>query len=252
MKDQAEGLRRLFRRSEPAVLPVLVPGGGQGALGANLASALARSGREVLVVDATPGEIATALGLRPRYELAHLLAGDKRLQDVLLHPQAGLRLMPAARALSGKADLERTLTELASKLTPSPELVIVYQQAATAVLDGDMLVAASPRRDNITRTYAELKRMKRGRGRLRLVVSQVADEQGARTLHRALDDTAQRYLGATIDWAGFVPDDAPLQRALAAARPVFDIDIAASSAKALIALGQSLDHWELPRLAVTH
>lgn len=250
INDQAEGLRKLFTRDSPTVLPILVPGGGQGVLVANLAIALSRSGREVLLVDATPGEIATAMGLRSRYELAHVVAGDKQLSEITLSPLDHLRIVPAARALADADRLDQWLATIVSQLAPTPDLVIVYQRTATAVLDGDLLVAASPQM--ITRTYAELKRMKRSHGRLRLVVSRTADEQGARTLHRALDETTQRYLGEGIDWAGFVPNDASLRRAEAASRPVFDIDTAASSALALMALGRSLDNWELPRLVAAH
>ena len=252
INDQAEGLRKLFSRSSPTVLPILVPGGGQGALVANLAIALARSGREVLLVDATPGEVATAMGLRCRYELAHVVAGDKQLSQITLSPLDRLRIVPAARALADVDQLDQWLAALVSQLTQAPDLVIVYQRAATTMLDGDLLVAASPVPEMIKRTYAELKRMKRGHGRLRLVVSHAADEQGARTLHRVLDETTQRYLGEGIDWAGFVPNDVSLRRAEAASRPVFDIDTDASSALALMALGRSLDNWELPRLAAAH
>lgn len=252
MADQAEGLRKLFSRRTATVLPILVPGGGQGALVANLAIALSRGGREVLLVDATPGEIAAAMGLRSRYELAHVVAGDKQLSQITLAPLERLRVVPAARALAEVDQLNHWLMTLVSQMTPAPDLVIVYQRTATAVFDGDVLVAASPLPEMITRTYAELKRMKRGHGRLRLVVSHANDEQGARTLHRVLDETTQRYLGEGIDWAGFVPNDASLRRAEAASRPVFDIDTGASSSLALMALGRSLDNWQLPRLAAAH
>jgi len=246
--DQAEGLRVMFARQRPAVLPILVPGGGQGVLVANLAIALARSGREVLVVDGTPGEVAGAMGLRTRYELAHVAIGDKRLQQITLSPIDRLRIVPAARALAEADHLGPWLEKLAMQLAPAPQLVIVYQRAATAMLEGDVLVAATPAPEALTRTYAELKRMKRCGGRLRLVVARAADEAGARSAHRALHETTQRYLGEGIDWAGYVPNDASLRRAAAVARPVFDIDTDASSARALIALGRALDNWELPRL----
>ncbi|MFO7189680.1 MAG: hypothetical protein DIU74_008340 [Pseudomonadota bacterium] len=253
MADQAEGLRQLFARRCPSVLPILIPGGGQGALVANLAIAAARSGREVLVVDGTPGEVAAATGLRARYELAHVFAGDKRLDQITLEPCERVRIVPAARMLRDTGRLEPWLGQLVQRCESVPGLVIVYQRNATEALDGDLLVTASPAREDLTRTYAELKRMKHhSRGRLRLIVARTVDEEDARQVHRALDETAQRYLGVAIDWAGFVPHDAPLRRAEASGRPVFDIDTAAPSARALLGLGRALDQWQLPRLAVTH
>lgn len=246
--DQATGLRRLFAPPVPAVLPIVVPGGGQGALVANLCIALARGGREVVVVDATPGEVALALGLRQRYEMAHVQAGDKRLRDVVLAPQPRLRIVPAARALHAMRALDAWLAALAACLHPRPDLFVVYQRVAATPLDGDVLVAPPPAADALMRTYAELKRMRHSRGRVHLVVTRAADERGARTLHRALDRTARRYLGEGVDWGGFVPHDAGLRQAEAAARPVFDVDVGAASARALMALGRTLQDWQLPRV----
>jgi len=252
MQDQAEGLRKLFAQRCPAVLNVLAPGGGEGPLVANLATALAMSGREVLLIDATPGEIAHAMGLRTRYELAHVAAGDKRLRDIIAQPMEGLRVLPASRAFADAGKLEPWLTRIAEQLTPEPDFIIVHQRAAQAIVEGDVLVAASPGRDAVTRTYAELKRMKHAKGALRLLVAHTADEAAARSLHRVLDETAQRHLSERIEWAGFVPHDASLRRAEATAKPVFAIDIASPSARALMALGRALENWELPRLAAAH
>lgn len=251
--DQATGLRRMFAPHAPTVLPIVVPGGGQGALVANLCIALTRGGREVVVIDATPGEVALAMGLRQRYEMAHVQAGDKSLREIVLAPQPRLRIVPAARALRAVNSLDAWLGALAMCLHPQPDLFVVYQRVAAAPFDGDVLMAPPPAADALMRTYAELKRMRHSRGRIHLVVSRAADEHGARTLHRALDQTAQRYLGEGVDWGGFIPHDASLRRAEAAARPVFDIDVGASSARALMALGRTLQDWQLPRLrAVAH
>lgn len=244
--DQAEGLRRIFASQEVTVLPILAPGGQQGSVVANLAMAFKLSGREVLVVDVSRGEVPQAMGLRARYELAHVVAGDKRLQDIVLSPTNGLRIVPAARALSEASNIDQWLAALAGELTPHPQIILLYHQAPINGLSGDILIAASPLADVLTRTYAALKRIQTNNGRLRLLVCAAAAEQSARNLHRALHDAAQRFIGAAVDWAGFIPQDDDLTRAQAAARLVFDIDAQAPSAQALMNLVAKIDGWALP------
>lgn len=224
--DQADGLRKIFAQQSTRVLPLLAPGGNQGGLSASLAAALVECGREVLVVDVTRGEVPRALGLRSRYELAHVVSGDKTLKDVVLSPGKGLRIVPAARALSGAANLGEWLAALAGELDPHPDWIVLHHDMPLGSLEGDVLVAATPLTETLRRTYSELKRMPRSGGRLRLLVNGTADEAGARNLHRALDEAAQRFIGASIDWAGFVPKEGATQ--------------------AWTHLAAALDSWQLP------
>ncbi|HKO88565.1 MAG TPA: hypothetical protein VJU83_08615 [Burkholderiales bacterium] len=243
--DQAEGLRRIFAKHRAVILPVLAPGGQQGGLVANLAMALTLSGREVLIVDTARGEVPQAMGLRARYELADVVSGDKRLQEVVLSPLNGLRIVPAARALAQASDISQWVSALVSELTPHPDVVIVHLHTPLAGMEGDVLIAASPIAETVTRTYAALKRMQTKSSRIRLVVCGTAAEQGARNLHRALNDATQRFIGAAIEWAGFIPQDEEMSRAHASARPVFDLDTQAPSALALMNLAARVDSWSL-------
>src|SRR5437016_3275005 len=65
----------------------------------NLASALARCGRDVLLIDenAGAGNVGAALDLKARFELADVINGDVALEQALLHAPHGLRVLPAAR-----------------------------------------------------------------------------------------------------------------------------------------------------------
>ncbi|MBK9676493.1 MAG: hypothetical protein IPO82_15135 [Betaproteobacteria bacterium] len=102
LADQASGLRALFGRRARTTLSVA--GDGATAVTLNLAAALARIGQQVLVIDTMKGEAATALGLKARFELAHVLAGDRRLRDVLLAGPEGVALLPATRGLPSLAE----------------------------------------------------------------------------------------------------------------------------------------------------
>ena len=68
---------------------------------ANLGVALARLGREVLIIDEHgPGDdVASALGVQASYDLLHVMQRELPLARVLLKPMQGLSILPAARAV---------------------------------------------------------------------------------------------------------------------------------------------------------
>ena len=75
----------------------------------NLAYALQRLGARVMVLDADLGlaNVDVLLGLAPRFNIQHVLAGQKTLADVLVAGPAGMMILPAS---SGVQDLVQ-LTE---------------------------------------------------------------------------------------------------------------------------------------------
>ncbi len=89
LDDQAAGLRRLLVRSSTQVVTVIGARDGLGATSIviNLAAVLAHSGKDVLVLDENMSHdnVANTLALNPRYDLLHVVRGDKTWQEVLLH-----------------------------------------------------------------------------------------------------------------------------------------------------------------------
>ena len=75
-------------------------GVGKSNLAANLAVALGERGADVLLVD---GDLAQAnldllLGLHPRWDLSHVLDGQKTMDEIVVNGPQNVRLVPAARS----------------------------------------------------------------------------------------------------------------------------------------------------------
>lgn len=98
--DQAAGLRSLFARRRPSLLIVAGSDACKAAVALHFAREAAAGGRATVLIDGTAGQVATACDLACRYELAHVVAGDKSLDEVLRALTPHLLLLPAARALS--------------------------------------------------------------------------------------------------------------------------------------------------------
>lgn len=164
--DQAATLRRLFARPRARLLPVLLPADHHTPLAAwvaRLARCFASAGERTLVVDAARAQVAAALGLRARFDLAHALRGECAPQRALLDAGGGLSVLPAARALAGGA--RPLAAALAPALAAGGGCDLVLLLAAGEVrARGDVLVPMTAEAACIARTLRALERSARAAG----------------------------------------------------------------------------------------
>jgi len=97
--DQAAGLRRMAGVPKLNLMTFPVAVGGSDAWIAQLAHTLRAMGSRPVVVDATHGAVARALGLKPRHELLDLLHGDRDFDGVAQRTADGVYLLRAERGV---------------------------------------------------------------------------------------------------------------------------------------------------------
>ena len=179
MPDQAAGLRSLFARRRPSLLIVAGSDASKAAVSLHFAREAATGRRATVLVDGTPGQVAIACDAACRYELAHVLAGDKTLDDVLRPLTPHLLLLPAARALSRfgsfsddeharladafSSGIARALTTAGAAET-QVDLIVVNAEEGQAVRaveafgrDARVVVVASDHASSLRGAYLEMK-----------------------------------------------------------------------------------------------
>lgn len=254
--DQAEGLRRLLMRASLRVVTVVGarPGLGATSVVVNLAAALARAGKQVLVLDENLAHdnVANALALKPRFDLLNALRDDMPWRDIVLHTATGIHVLPVARAMQALPKLSGVERErLLENLTAASRgMDVVLVDATTdghsvcASLSGDepLLLVLNATADGITESYALLKQMAAHHGRqaFDLVVNKARSEQEARTVFDNMAQVAQRHLQVTLKYLGHIPLDERLARATQLHRPLVEMLPQAPAACAFIALAQNL------------
>lgn len=257
MTDQAEGLRRLLVRACARVVTVAGARRGLGATSmvVNLAAALTRMGKDVLVLDEnlSHDNVANTLALKPRYDLLNAVRRDKTLSEVMLQASWGVRVLPAARAIAGLSQLtpvERSrLLECLAEASRGMDVVLVDAAAghtrylSSSLAPGQPLVLLlNTTASAITEGYALIKRMavEDGRQCFEIAVNKARDEEEARVVFGNVAQVARRHLQVRVQYLGYIPADEKLQRATRSCRPLAEVFPKAPAAGAFDEMGQSL------------
>ena len=115
------------RASSTRVISVTSGKGGVGKTNivANLGYAFARLGAKVLILDADLGlgNLDVLLGLAPKFNLSHVIMGQKSIQDIIVEGPGNMRILPASSGIQELTQLNHTqkiqiLTELDQLLMP--------------------------------------------------------------------------------------------------------------------------------------
>ena len=189
-------------------------GVGKTFVSANLAAALARGGRKVLVLDADLGlaNLDVVLNLFPKITLHDVFTGKSTLADAILPAPGGFSVLLAG---SGMVEYSRMTPEVRDQLqavieevAPRFDTVLLDTGAGisdvvlyTVSLAGEVLVIATPEPTSLTDAYATIKVLAttQGRRKINLVVNQTRKMGEARSVRLQLQQVIDRYVNPTLD-----------------------------------------------------
>ncbi|MBT9487416.1 MAG: MinD/ParA family protein [Rubrivivax sp.] len=189
-------------------------GVGKTFIAANLAAALARQGRRVLVLDADLGlaNLDVVLNLFPKITLHDVFSGKAVLADAILPAPGGFHVLLAG---SGMVEYSRMTPEVREQLqkvidevAPKFDHVLLDTGAGisdvvlyTVSLAHEVLIVATPEPTSLTDAYATIKVLATTQGRrvVQLVVNQARRPGEGRTVRQQLQQVIDRYVSPTLD-----------------------------------------------------
>lgn len=258
-EDQAAGLRRLFAPQGARVLLVAWDAWPQrGWLAINLAAALSRAGEQVVLLDAERESVAQLWGARSRYDLAHVIDGDRHLSQVLVPGPETSVIAPMRRAAGqlgqGGGAVQGALAgALGSSIVEGAVLIVPLASGSLAsplwrFAGGEQLVCAGTGSAAITAAYAAIKSSLAQQASVRLALAAEGADADAEVSERFehLAGVTQQFLGASIGFGGSLP-----AAELSSGTPGLTLyDQGEETAGAVEALAACASGWKLPRLKI--
>ncbi len=257
-----------LRLRQPASAPVRVIAvtGGKGGVGkttiaVNLAAAMVDLGRRPLLFDGDLGlaNVDILLGLTPRHTLAHVIRGERTLDEILVDTGRGFSVIPGGAGVAELARLGEAehagLVRSFSSLTHDFDTLIVDTAAGIspsvlhlAAASQHVLVTVCDDAASLADAYALVKVLSRNHGitRFHVVASMTRRPGSGRNLFDTLERVAARFLDVRLAYAGEIPQDEALRRAVRDQQPVVSAYPSSPSARALKLVAAAADTWQAP------
>ena len=216
-------------------LRVLAVSSGKGGVGkttivANLACALSKRGKKVLVVDTDLGlnNIDILLGLTSKKHIGHVLSGKSNVEDIILHGPEGIHVLPAGNGLQELTQLEpekkMTLMGELDRISGDYEFLIFDTSAGISSnvtffcsAAHEIFLIATTEPTSLMDVYALMKVLhtKHSQKNFRLIINSVSSEREAQGVYRNLTAVADRFLnGVYVEYLGYILRDPNVSKAI--------------------------------------
>lgn len=237
--------------------------GGKGGVGKtniaiNLGVALAKKQLDVMLFDGclSLSSIDVLLNLSNEWNISHFINGEKELQEIILEGPCGVKIIPSASGLSKMSTL--SLQEIAGIIQAFNDLhsmtdVLIIDTAPGISPDvltfscaaDDIIVTMCNDPASLADAYALIKVMSKEYNTLRfnIVVNMVRTHNEGYDLFVKLARVVDRFLDATLFYAGSIPYDRLLKSATQQRISFLESYPSSPAAIAIKQLGDKISRW---------
>lgn len=263
MSDQAAGLRRMMKQKPVQVVAVASGKGGVGKtnVSVNLALALAAAGKQVLLLDADLGlaNVDLLLGLHARWNLSHVINGERTLEEIMVEGPDGLKVIPAASGAQMMSELTASqhagIIRAFSELHTPVDMLVV--DTAAGIADSvisftrashEVIVVVCNEPTSLTDAYALMKVLSDEHGvkRFNILANMTRTPTEGSALFTKLTRVTDHYLDVTLDLIGSIPYDEYLVKAVKRQQPVLKAYPQSASSLAFRKVAGKIKDWPLP------
>lgn len=228
MEDQAASLRRLTPAAQVgrSFAFLGVSGCGVTTMVSEMAAGLTAAQRRTLIIDAHPGNpLAQRFVDDPGVTLDMVASSQGSLHDAVTQLLFGASVMNVHSRPSTLMHLpepiEHRLVSEYEALTRDIELVLidapsVSTDPALAALADNLVLVLTPDIQTLMQAYAMVKRLalEFARRRFDVLVNRARDMNEAQAIFQRLSQVTSEFLGVSLRWVGFVPEDPMVRRAV--------------------------------------
>ncbi|MEW6097336.1 MAG: MinD/ParA family protein [bacterium] len=249
MIDQAETLRQMIKQrqiEEGFILPtckIITITSGKGGVGktnltANLAISFALMEKRVLILDADLGlsNINIVIGLvpPPKYNLFHVITGQKNIAEILADGPCGVKVITGAVGVTRLSNISsrkrKQFIEELSSLFDSFDLIIIDTSSGISanvlsfiLAANEVILVTTPEPTAITDAYGIIKAVasKKNDINIKLVINRINNIMEGKKVADRIVNIAGQFLNVQVENIGYLLDDPLVARAVKDQEPFF-------------------------------
>jgi flagellar biosynthesis protein FlhG len=241
--DQAEKLRQMADEDAMAGPRIIAVTSGKGGVGKtnmslNLGIAFADMDYRVVLVDMDLGlaNIEVLLGVNSRFNLQHVITGEKTIDDIIIADASGVMVVPGSNGLAEMADLPRDrrlrVIQQMEQIELPADIIIIDTMAGMsrnvvdfALAADEILLVTTPEPSSVLDAYAMIKTIHKNDRfvPIRLVMNQTTNMAQARQVCNKIEEVSSKFLNCSIKTVGFVQHDESVGRSVMRRRPLIEL-----------------------------
>ena len=200
----------------------------------NIAVALQKAGRRVVILDADFGlaNIEVLFGVIPRYNLGHVFSGNMQIQDIITEGPLGIKFLSGGSGLRELANITQEQMTLVidkfSYIDTISDIILVDTGAgiSDSVLNfirsaSETIIITTPEPTSITDAYAIIKASKEeANPKFSIVVNRVDDTKEGIEIFEKISRVTQRFLNMELINLGCIPFDNCVIKSVKSQKPM--------------------------------
>ena len=245
--DQAEALRNVVKLKKQENKPnarVITITSGKGGVGksnvaVNLAVWMKKCGKRVIIFDADFGlaNVEVMFGVAPRYNLSDVLYHGKRIADVITEGPMGIGFISAGSGIVGLNNLSpdqmEAMVRSFAELDGLADIILIDTGAGISdqvlrmiLASREVLLVTTPDPSSLTDSYSLLKALytnpafERKGTKISVLANRVLSEEEGRSVYEKLNSVVFQFLQGSVFYAGMIPQDTALEKAVRQQQPV--------------------------------
>ena len=243
MKDQADELRKMMEVKDKRPQRIISITSGKGGVGKtnvaiNLSIALQQLGQNVLLIDADMGlgNVNIILGNMPEYNLYHVVKGVKKIHEVIIETDYGIRYIAGASGFSSLANLSgRALNKLVNSIDSLNDTDIIIIDTGAGISDNvlyfllssdESIVVTTPELTAILDAYGVIKSIapENANADIKILVNRVTKASEGKEVGDKIIITSKKYLDMDIKYLGHILEDKTIPYSVSQQLPFYQYD----------------------------
>ena len=239
--DQAEKLRNVVKVKNQVNKPnarVITITSGKGGVGksnvaVNLAVQMQNMGKKVLVFDADFGlaNVEVMFGAIPKYNLSDVIYHGKGMQEIISEGPLGIGFISGGTGVAGLNELTQSqilyLTKSLAELDEIADVIIIDTGAGISnhvlefvMASQEVILVTTPEPSSLTDSYSLLKtlyknpRFNRENTKISVLANRVNSTEEGQNVYDKLNSVVTQFLKGDIQFAGVIPQDSALEKAV--------------------------------------